>query len=239
MTSSGTGGMGRGAGPGDLAHPNTLARETSTGVDGNRIAAIVSAIALAFSAYSLWETSLKQADVAVFVPPVVHFAAPYQNSNFEMVSIPITLTNEGARTGTVLSMELAVTDPRSGARKLFYAADLGPWTMEKARARGFTPFAPISLAGRTSRTENVLFYTRGDDQKPNEIIRELGSYQMTLTLEVAEAEDFGAIDRLWKAPPPTLYFERELKFYDARSFQTGTIPLYARDWRSATNAGSK
>lgn len=225
---------------GNLADPNELASQTAalaaTRGEGSRTAAIVSAIALVFSAYSLWETSLKRADVAAFVPPVIHFAQPYQNSNFEMISIPVTLTNDGARTGTVLSMELTVTDPRSGAAKLFYAADLGNWSIERARSRAFTPFAPISLQGRTSRTENVLFYTRGDDQKPNEIIRELGPYQMTLTLEVAEAEDFGAIDRLWKSPPPTLSFERELKFYDARAFQTGTIPLYARDWRSATNA---
>lgn len=224
---------------GSLNEPNELASQTANGVDGNRIAAVVSAVALVFSAYSLWDTSLKQADVAVFVPPVIQFSAPYQNSNFEMVSIPITLTNDGARTGTVLSMELAVTDPRSNATKLFYAADLGIWSMERARSRSFTPFAPISLAGRSSRTENVLFYTRGDDQKPNEIFRELGPYRMKLTLEVAEGDDLGPLDRVLKSAPGSLEFERELKFYDARSFQNGTIPLYAKDWRSASSAAPR
>lgn len=224
---------------GGLGEPNELASQASLGVDGNRIAAVVSAIALVFSAYSLWDTSLKQAEVQVFVPPVIHFAAPYQNSNFEVVSIPITLTNEGARTGTVLSIELAVTDPRSNATKLFYAADLGTWSMERARARAFTPFAPISLAGRTSRTDNVLFYTRGDDQKPNEMFRELGPYRMRLTLEIAENEDLGPIDRFLKRAAGVIEFERELKFYDARSFQVGTIALYAKDWRSASSAAPK
>lgn len=222
---------------GSLSDPNELASQTAAGVDGNRIAAIVSAIALVFSAYSLWETSLKQADVAVFVPPVIQFSAPYQNSNFEMIAIPVTLTNEGARTGSVLSMELAVTDPRSKATKLFYAADLGNWSMERARSRSFTPFAPISLAGRSSRTETVLFYTRGDDQKPNEIIREPGPYVMKLSLEVAENTDFGFLDRMWRKPAPGVTFERELKSYDARAFQNGTLPLYSRDWRSATSLG--
>ncbi len=220
---------------GNLSDPNELAQQTASGVDGNRIAAVVSAVALIFSAYSLWETSLKQADVAVFVPPVIQFSAPYQNSNFEMVSIPVTLTNEGARTGSVLSMELAITDPRTNATKLFYAADIGNWSMDRARSRAFTPFAPMSLSGRTSRTETVIFYTRGDDQKPNEILRETGPYKFTLTLEVAENTDFGALDRLWRKPAPSVTFVRELKQYDARAFQNGTLPLYSPDWRSATS----
>ncbi len=221
-----------------VTDPNELAHQASTGVDGNRVAALVSAIALVFSAYSLWETSLKQADVAVFVPPVIQFSAPYQNSNLEIVAIPITLSNEGARTGTVLSMELAVTDPRTGATKLFYAADLGIWSMERARSRAFAPFAPISLMGRTSRTENVLFYTRGEDQKPNEIFRELGRYDFALSVEIAEAEDFGWLDRATRTARAPLKFERELKYYDARSFQNGTIPLYAKDWRSASSSAA-
>lgn len=220
---------------GDLSDPNELATQTASGVDGNRIAAVVSAVALMFSAYSLWETSLKQADVAVFVPPVIQFSAPYQNSNFEMVAVPVTLVNEGARTGSVLSMELAITDPRTSATKLFYAADIGNWSMERARSRAFTPFAPMSLAGRTSRTETVIFYTRGEDQKPNEILRETGPYTFTLTLEVAENTDFGPLDRLWRKPAPKVTFVRELKQFDARAFQNGTLPLYSPDWRSATS----
>ena len=224
---------------GKLSDANELAQQTATGVDGNRIAAVVSAIALLFSGYSLWETSLRQADIAVFVPPVIQYSAPYQNSNFEMIAIPITLVNEGARAGSVLSMELAITDPRSGETKLFYAADLGNWSMERARSRSFTPFAPMSLAGRTSRTETVIFYTRGEDQKPNEIIRELGPYRMTLTLEVAENADFGALDKLWRKDAPRVSFERELKVYDARAFQNGTLPLTSKDWRSATSLPAK
>lgn len=229
----------RGPAGGVPADANTVAIAAAGGGDGNRVTAVVSAVALVFSAYSLWETSLKQADIAVFVPPVIQFAQTYQNSNFEMISIPVTLSNDGARTGTVLSMELAVGDPRTGATKLFYAADLGTWSMERARSRAFTPFAPISLAGRSSRTENVLFYTRGDDQKPNEIIREVGPYRISLRLEIAEGDDVGVLDRLLGAKAPELVFERELKFYDARAFQNGTIALYARDWRSASSAAPR
>lgn len=189
---------------------------------------LLSAVALAFSAYSLWDTSLKSSDIRIFVPPVVSYSSPEQNSNFEVIGIPITITNEGARTGTVLQFDLSVTDPRTNQTKRFYSADFGRWTMEKARAGAFEPFAPISLAGRTSRTEQVLFYTRGRGEKPNELIREPGPYVFTLTVD--EAEKMGG-------EPLSITFERDLIAYDARAFQTGTLGLFSKEWRAATGAG--
>lgn len=211
---------------GDVAVDTVVKRE------GGKVATLVALVALAFSAYSLWETSLKQPDVRIFVPPVIQFSAPYNNSNFEVIAIPVTFANEGARTGTVLSMELAVTDPRTSQTKLFYAADFGRWTMEKTRAQAYQPFAPLSLAGRASRTETVLFYTRGDDQKPAQIIEKTGPYGFKLTLEQAVADDLGIVDKWLSSGPVSVSFERELRFYDARAFNNGTLPLYAKDWRS-------
>lgn len=211
---------------------NDVAVNTVVHKDGGKTATLVALIALAFSAYSLWETSLKQPDVRIFVPPVIQFSAPYNNSNFEVVAIPVTFTNEGARTGTVLSIELAVTDPRTSETKLFYAADFGRWTMEKTRASAYQPFAPVSLAGNSSRTETVLFYTRGDDQKPNQIIQATGPYQFKMTLEQAVADDLGPVDKWLAKGPVSVSFERELRFYDARAFNAATLPLYAKDWRS-------
>ena len=204
-----------------------IATQTASSVDGGRLAVIVSAIALMFSGYSLWETSLKAADVRAFVPPVIQFAAPYQNSNFEMIAVPITLTNEGARSATIVSMELAVTDPRTSQTKRYYAADFGRWTMERTRAGAYEPFAPMSLPGRTSRTESVLFYTRGEGEKPNELIRAAGPYQFSLSFVMAES-----------SVKPTLTFERTLLGYDARAFNEGTLPLYSSDWRAAGSTGT-
>jgi hypothetical protein len=202
-----------------------IATQAATSVDGGRLAVLVSAVALAFSGYSLWETSLKAADVRAFVPPVIQFAAPYQNSNFEMIAVPITLTNEGARSATVLSLELSVTDPRSNQTKRFYAADFGRWTMEKTRSGAYEPFAPISLPGRTSRTESVLFYTRGEDEKPAELIRKPGAYNFALSIDLAESDK-----------SPEVAFERSLLHYDARAFHEGTLPLYSSDWQASTNS---
>ena len=227
-------------GPFDPNTPDNVARDGASQRVSNITTALVSLVALAFSAFSLWETSLKQADLSLFVPPVIHFAQPYNNTNFEVIEVPVTMVNDGARSGTVLGLSLVVTDPRSKAIKQFYAADIGRWTMEQTRASAYKPFAPISIPGNASRTETVLFYTRGDEQKPNELIREPGSYRFELTLERAEAGASPAwMEKLWPARPARVVFERALKSYDARVFNTATLPLYAPDWSTASNVPAK
>jgi hypothetical protein len=187
---------------------------------------IIAGVALVVSGYNLWQSKLKRADLRIFVPPVIQYAAPYQNSNFEVFAIPVTLANEGAQTGTVLSIELAVTDPRTKSAKRFYSADFGTWTMEKARTHANRPFAPISLAGHARQTETVLFYTRGDEEKPAQLVYETGPYEFKLTL------DDGSVP----SARPSVAFARELRWYDARAFNEGTLPMYAQDWRSAVKA---
>jgi hypothetical protein len=126
-------------------------------------------------------------------------------------------------------MELAVFDPRTNQTKRFYSADFGRWSMERTRSGAYQPFAPISLAGHSSRIESVLFYTRGDPEKPDQLIRETGPYRFTLRLD--EAVDApGILNWLWRRRPNVLTFERELRSYDARVFNAGTLPMYASDW---------
>lgn len=204
------------------------------------VSTATSLVAFVVSGFTLWETSLKVPDLRIFVPPVIQYSSPYQNSNFEMIAIPVTFANEGARTAVALSMELTVTDPRTKESKRFYSADLGSWSMERTRNRAYQPFAPMPIAGRTTRTENVLFYTRGEAEKPAQIIREVGPYQFRITVEDAPVGDPGILDRLFARRPVAVGFERELRHYDARAFQNGTLPLLARDWRSnsSTSASS-
>jgi hypothetical protein len=59
-------------------------------------------------------------------------------------------------------------------------------------------------------------------------------------LRLEEAADGpGLFDRLWRRRPNVLTFERELRFYDARAFNAGTLPMYARDWSSAKSEPGK
>lgn len=215
-----------------------ITTDTARRFSGGAAATLLSAVAVIFSGYSLWDTTLKSADLRVYVPRVISYASPYNNTNFEMISIPVTLSNEGAQTGTVLHMDLAVTDPRTKATKHFYAAEIGVWSMERTRSRSYTGFAPLPLAGRSSRTEPVLFYTRGDAEKPDQIIREVGPYEFTLT--VTPAESRGGLSGLLGqdggvAKPISVTFERLLPFYDARAFENGAIHMHANDWTSSSN----
>jgi hypothetical protein len=205
----------------------------SSGISSRSFSAAISALALAFSGYSLWDSSLKAPDIKIFVPPVIQFSAPYNNSNFEVIEVPVTLLNDGGRTGTVMSMELEATNTKTNETKHFYAANFGRWSMEKARSLAFDAFAPIPLPGKASKTETVLFFTDGAKEKPDQLIRDPGVYKFRLVLDKAEVNDFGPLDKFFHHGPAEVTFAMELRGYDARAFNVGTLPLYSTTGRSA------
>jgi hypothetical protein len=212
----------------DLAQHGGLKADRS----GSFVVAAISGIALMFSAFSLWETSLKSSDLQMFVPPVVYYAAPY-NSNFEMINIPVTLVNEGAQTGTAQYFDLEVTNPKTKETKRFYSAQFGVWSMQRTQERAYAGFSPISLQGHSSRAESILFYTRGADEKPDRVISEAGTYQFKLTL--VQAPVSGVLSGLFGVGAPiSMTFERKLPFWDARAFQEGTIFMHSADWEASS-----
>ena len=119
-------------------------------LDSGWVSAVIPAIALFISAYSLYQTSLRRPKLSLFVPPVIQYSSPYTNSNFEVLGIPVTIANSGARSGTVLSIDLVATNPEKKLTKQFYSAEFGRWTMENARGNKFRPFAPLALQGKSS-----------------------------------------------------------------------------------------
>jgi len=199
---------------------------------GRSVAAYASAVAVAFSGYSLFETSVRQPDLRVFIPPVVQYSSPYQNSKFEVLAIPITVVNQGARTGTVLAFDLTVENGNRTEAKRFYSADFGNWTMDKARAYGFKPFAPLSLPGRTSQSEVVLFYPRREETV-DQIVKEVGSYHLTLTFTTAEVAELGLLDKWLSHPPRPVTMDVDFPILDHRAFTAGTLPMYQRDYQTA------
>jgi hypothetical protein len=78
----------------------------------------------------------------------------------------------------------------------------------------------------------VLFYTRGEQKQPVQLIHAVGRYHVTLQLEQATADPIGLFPRLWRRGPTVLSFERELRSYDAKAFNNPTLSMYAKDWRS-------
>jgi hypothetical protein len=202
-----------------------------------RIMSLISDIgagaAVVVSAYSLWQTSLKRPALRVFVSPVIRYASPYQNSNFEVFAVPLTIHNEGARTGTILALDLVVKNSDRSLSKRFYSADVGQWSVEKSQKGDFTPFAPIVLAGRTSHTETILFHARRDE-KVMQIVEKEGSYHFALTLQGAQSEKPGFLERFQRQVPKLLAFDMELPYLDHRAFTSGsgTLALHHKDWQT-------
>jgi len=134
---------------------------------GKAVATVISAVALLFSGFSLWETSLKQAELNVYVTGVVAYERDLSADDyilpaggFEVFAVPITIANGGARDGAVLALELDATNPRTGMTGRFeatYTADAAYFANTGAK-RPKTPFSALVIAGRSAWTGTVLFY---------------------------------------------------------------------------------
>jgi len=127
---------------------------------------VIAGTALVFSGFSLWETSLKQADLSVYVTGVVTYerdqtadASIMPAGGFEVLAIPITIANSGARDAAVLALQLDVNNPKTGLAARFeatYSVD-GAY-FAKTGARPKAPFSALVIAGRSGWTGTLLFY---------------------------------------------------------------------------------
>jgi hypothetical protein len=129
------------------------------------VTSIVSAVALLFSAYSLWETSLKQADLSVYVTGIVSYGRDTSDNidvqpagGFEVLVLPVTIANSGARDAAILSLQLDVKNPKTGLSARFEGTYTAEAAYFAAGPRPKTPFSALVIAGRTAWTGTVLFY---------------------------------------------------------------------------------
>ncbi len=224
-----------------------MARIPNTGLDdvgtrhaveqvghGGRLATALSAVALIFSGFSFYESSLKSADLAIYVPPMIHYARDGDNDVF---NVPVTVTNDGAKSGTVLNMELVAENLRDGAdRKTarFHSAFVGehPRTDETVNRS----FAPISIPGNGTFTETIRFYPM-ENPLPF-LVDDKGDYRFTLKLVTPEPQRASVLGVLPTRTPAPLSFEMKLPFisFQHLSFRRGTIAMFNKDWKPATSA---
>ena len=134
---------------------------------GKAPATLISATALIFSGFSLWESTLKQADLSVYMTGVVAYerdltADEYilPAGGFEVLAVPVTIANSGARDGAVLALHLDVKNPKTGLTARFegtYTADAA-YFANTGTKRPKAPFSALVIAGRSAWTGTVLFY---------------------------------------------------------------------------------
>lgn len=167
-------------------------------------------------------TVLRRGDLEVFVPPVIQFQG---YGHAEAFNIPLTALNIGARSSTILSITLEVRNPRLKQTKLYYPDAIGSF---KDRFRDDVyPFSPIAIAGRRSRTVQLIFERRpGQDDTPEQrennirhIDNEGGVYEFRLGLSTVSAG---------KQTVETIQFKMDFgRRLDYRHFNNGgSLPMY-------------
>ena len=189
--------------------------------------ALASLVALLFSGYSLYESSLRGARLSIFVAPRIEYTDPDRPEDVrEVFILPITVANDGARTGTLLALNLEVSNPRTGHKKMFYAARLGTWGETPLR-----PFAPVVLAGRAVFSNAVQFEPRNGETVPRILDLEAGKYNFKLTVE--NVVSTGGLGTGGAAP---LEFEMQNERLEYSRFQgRGTMEMWAADYKSSAS----
>jgi len=199
---------------------------------GGRLATVLSAVALLFSGYTYYESVLRAPDLEVHIPPVINYARD-EGGSTEVLAIPITVSNSGARTGTVLSMELKVNDPATKASKSYYSAFIGEHPKDAGETK--RSFAPISVPGRSVYSNTILFYPAGE-VLPALVTKE-GAYELKLKLNVAWANDGGLFNALTPPPPEPISFTMTLPYFSMQSlaYRRATIPMHSADWKPTSS----
>lgn len=206
------------------------------GGHGGLFATLLSAVALIFSTLSYYESSMKTADLEVFVPPMIHYGRDGDNDVF---NIPITISNDGARTGTVLGMELVVENPKPTAeekRKTFHSIFIGEYPRDDTTVS--RSFAPLSIPGHGSFTETVRFYPSGNGLPF--VVDDPGEYHFTLKLLTAKPANPDFIDTWWRTEPKPVKFTLTLPYMSVQSlaFRHGTNALFNKDWQAAVSTST-
>jgi len=147
---------------------NEIATHVTRHSWGGRITAIGTVVALAFSAFSLWETSLKQADLSVHVPGVVTYTRDTTASvdiqpsgGFEVLAVPVTIANSGARDAAIVALNLDVKSLQTDLSARFeatYIAEPSYFNPDWRADRQRTPFSALVIAGRSAWRGTVIFY---------------------------------------------------------------------------------
>ena len=194
---------------------------------GGKFATILSAFALLFSGYSFYETVLRAPELAIYVPPRIDYTDPDRpDSPYEVFIVPLTLANDGARSGTILSMDLDVTNPRTGQTKRFYGAYVGSYGNKPVK-----PLTPVALSGKASFSQAVQFIPRVGEKIPRILDFEAGDYRFEIRLNTATTGS----DLPFLAPVvKPLRFNMQIGKLNYLFFNgTGTMPMWSKDYRPA------
>ena len=189
------------------------------------VSSIGSAVALVASGVSLWETVLKQPQLKAYVGETIAYTRdPY--GSYEVFALPVTVTNVGAQTGALMSMKLEVANAATGEKDTFegaYTAD-GLWfssadNVANRTKRPKTPFAPLSIAGRSTWSGTILFYSGDPREKKIAEPRSRVTARLTFVTPLPGAW----LDRAFYAPVPDVTLTLDVPNYLPGALLSGDV----------------
>jgi hypothetical protein len=181
-----------------------------------RTALGISIVSLLRSAWTLFETALRQ-------PKFTPYAAGNWKygrgtvTNDEIFIVPITIDNHGARPGAILRIEMIVGKAGGGERRF---VSTGILLNEKDRGL----FAPVSVQGRSSYTASIIFSSQAatDRNQPQRaLIDAPGTYTARLSFCSTYNQAFGLFDTLLASVPNDLSAEINLRDFNAARLDAG------------------
>lgn len=192
------------------------------GLSASAMASLVSVIALIFSGFSFYETVLKQASLRLYTPPLIHM---FRENYRDVLAIPITISNDGARRGTVLSFDLKVTNLDTKETKSFQNLYFG-----ESPKGDKEMFSPITVPGRDSYKGVVLFHAL----KTGAFTKTTGGVKLPLrlTLRMNLDRSGGWFDAPAAAP---VTFDMTANFIQGfRAMEQGRpTPLHDKRWQNS------
>jgi hypothetical protein len=199
---------------GTAEDPDQVERKTVSRGGSRWLNIAVSGAALLASVVSLWESTLKRPDLKVHVADNIYYTRdPW--GGYEVVVIPVTIQNSGARDDAVVALQLDVTTAAGTTERFVstYTADAQYFgssddvTNKKRRPK--QPFAPLSVSGRGAYTGTVLFYPR--EYKEQAFLEPKSKVE--LTLRVVTPAPSGFLDRMLRTTPAAIMLHAEVPNY--------------------------
>lgn len=120
-------------------------------------AILISILSLVISAVGFYINTVRPPNISVITAPYIKHVVDNASLN-EAFFVPLTLVNQGAQTGTVLSFDLNVTNRETGETRTYYGQY---FAQDDAPTELGAFFTPITLDGYSSASYTVCFYPIG------------------------------------------------------------------------------
>lgn len=208
---------------------------------GTTLTGVFSVMAVVMSAFSLYQTVIKQANLHLFIPDTISYTRDADGS-YEVLVVPVTIANSGARDGLVSSLTLKVRNKGTNRERTFHAtyiADQGYFSTApetdgntvRARPRPKFAFAPLVVTGRSGYSGSLVFYPR--EYSKDRVVPKEGDYEFVLSAQMKVVEKFDIVDRTFRNFIEPVSFSASLpkvsRYFDGQMITGKFVRMFVKE----------